>query len=148
MSLLRLLSFRGRSSRRTWWAVVISVAVAEASMSAWLTGEPFPLDPRLPADTKAIGGLLRLATIWPVVAVSVRRARDLNHSGWTVVWLWAVYVLGGLAFAFLSHWTGVAAAIAGVSAQVWIAFNLGLRKRRDDAAVGDSMSNQADASGL
>lgn len=146
VSVLTLLDFRGRSSRRAWWVVVLSVAVVEAGMSIWLTGEPFPLNPQLPTETRATGGLIHLAAMWPVVAVSVRRAHDLNSSGWPVIGLWTVSVLGGLAFAFLNDWTRVAASVAGVAAQFWIAFGLGLGTRTgEDGSVGGSAPSRAEA---
>lgn len=146
VSVVDLLSPRGRSSLQAWWAVVLSVAVIEAGLSAWLTGEPFPLNPQFPLATKTTGALVHLALVWPLVAVSLRRARDLGASGRAVLGLWALSELGRFAFTFFDGWVGVTGSIAGAAAHLWIAFGLGLAIRaRGDAADDSPPPSQAKA---
>ncbi|QII29074.1 MULTISPECIES: DUF805 domain-containing protein [Stenotrophomonas] len=104
LPLKRYAQFEGRANRREYWMFqlflllaatgvgVLSLTVAlvaglvlEAD-SSWMAG--------ITIGALALVGLLWLATIVPLIAVTVRRLHDCNQSGW--LYLLALVPMGGL----------------------------------------------------
>jgi len=104
LPLKRYAQFEGRANRREYWMfqlflllagtavglIALTVAlvaglVLEAD-SSWMAG--------ITIGALALVGLLWLATIVPLIAVTVRRLHDCNQSGW--LYLLALVPMGGL----------------------------------------------------
>jgi branched-chain amino acid transport system permease protein len=88
-----LFSFRGRVSLGQYWlflllpllAIGVALKVVEVILGRFY--------PQLPSGL--LVGLFGLATIWPMLAVTVKRAHDRNRSGWILLlWLVPLFVAG------------------------------------------------------
>ena len=95
----RLFSFKGRIRRRDWWAFSIglyaaelvvvkiielvidgpSIDLLEYNVFSWLFGEP--ANPRM----MAISAIIMIALMWPNLALTAKRAHDLNTKGYWLI---------------------------------------------------------------
>lgn len=77
-SIKRIFSVTGCASRTEFWVVVLGLAVVVLG-PAFVFFEPYSKDAKLYVDIAA------LVTLWPLIAVQVRRWHDRNKSGWWVL---------------------------------------------------------------
>jgi len=91
MSLTQLLfSFRGRISRQPYWLfTLVLVVVVVATL---VVADVYRID-RDSRDTYL--DALVLASLWPILAVQVKRWHDRNKSGWWVL-INLIPVIGGV----------------------------------------------------
>lgn len=85
--------FDGRASRSEYWwlhlfyallGIVLGTALATAiGLLPIMQGEALPS--LVPSAGLAVG-LYHLVFILPLLAVTVRRLHDLDHSGWNILW--------------------------------------------------------------
>jgi len=95
-----LFSFEGRVGRKTYWLYVVALLVlfgilfAIMGGSAMSSGDP---DAAAAAAGKfgSVVGIFGLLTIWPSLAVQVKRWHDVDKSGWWVL-ISFVPAVGGL----------------------------------------------------
>lgn len=79
-----LFSGQGRVSRKAIWLfflAIIGASIVAAILDVAILGVPLES-----ADSGPFGILLSVATIWPSIAVSVKRFHDRGMSGWWVLW--------------------------------------------------------------
>ena len=89
-------SFSGRIGRKTFWlsllalvvimTVIMVAGVSVLGMPAMAPGQP----PDLSHPIFAFYGVMSLLSLWPSLAIYVKRLHDRNMSGW---WLLLPYVL-------------------------------------------------------
>lgn len=89
--------FSGRARRAEyWWFFLCNLLVAPVALFSieaildQFAGRPMPTT----VNDSILVGLYRLATLIPVIAVSVRRMHDTDHSGW-----WALVPIANLVLA-------------------------------------------------
>ena len=92
-----ILSFSGRARRMDFWLVSIGLSFVQALISVMLVFSVLPLlaSATFPGQTlpvaAIVGLVMRLAFLWPITAIAVRRSHDRNLSGW---W-YGAYVIAG-----------------------------------------------------
>ena len=96
------LSFDGRTRRLDWWLIGIGLSLIQALLGAVLPRLIFGVWPSLQqTDIPTGAAVLRLAImllfLWPLMALSVRRAHDRNKSGWLVLLISALGVIDAVA---------------------------------------------------
>lgn len=113
MTLLeKLFGFQGRITRKDYWLYYLSLIGLTAVFSisvivtARLTGRA--VDPR--ADFKMLAVGLGVLTLWPSLAIGVKRCHDRDKSGW---WLLLWGLLGAIPF-------------VGILASLWSFVELGI----------------------
>jgi uncharacterized membrane protein YhaH (DUF805 family) len=89
--LARLLSFTGRSTRKPYWLTILPFTLL-AMTGGGLTMEG---EEREAWMLVAMGVLLLIAAVFPMIAVSVRRLHDRGRSGWWLVLYWVIPMLFG-----------------------------------------------------
>jgi len=104
LPLKRYAQFEGRANRREYWMFQLFLLLAATVVGALSMTVAFVAAVVLQADSSwmagitigalALVGLLWLATIVPLVAVTVRRLHDCGQSGW--LYLLALVPGGGL----------------------------------------------------
>jgi uncharacterized membrane protein YhaH (DUF805 family) len=104
LPLKRYAQFEGRANRREYWMFQLFLLLAATAVGAISMMVAFVAAVFLQADSSwmagitigalALVGLLWLATIVPLIAVTVRRLHDCNQSGW--LYLLALVPMGGL----------------------------------------------------
>lgn len=104
LPLKRYAQFEGRANRREYWMFQLFLLLAATVVGALSLTVALVAGLVLEADSSwmagitigalALVGLLWLATIVPLVAVTVRRLHDCNQSGW--LYLLALVPMGGL----------------------------------------------------
>ncbi len=104
LPLKRYAQFEGRANRREYWMFQLFLLLAATVVGALSMTVAFVAVVVLQADSSwmagitigalALVGLLWLATIVPLVAVTVRRLHDCGQSGW--LYLLALVPGGGL----------------------------------------------------
>jgi uncharacterized membrane protein YhaH (DUF805 family) len=104
LPLKRYAQFEGRANRREYWMFQLFLLLAATVIGALSLTVALVAGLVLEADSSwmagitigalALVGLLWLATIVPLVAVTVRRLHDCNQSGW--LYLLALVPMGGL----------------------------------------------------
>lgn len=104
LPLKRYAQFEGRANRREYWMFQLFLLLAATAVGAISMMVAFVAAVFLEADSSwmagitigalALVGLLWLATIVPLIAVTVRRLHDCNQSGW--LYLLALVPMGGL----------------------------------------------------
>lgn len=104
LPLKRYAQFEGRANRREYWMFQLFLLLAVTAVGALSLAVALVAGVVLEADSSwmagiAIGalalvGLLWLATIVPLIAVTVRRLHDCNQSGW--LYLLALVPGGGI----------------------------------------------------
>ena len=92
------LSFDGRTRRLDWWLIGIGLGLIQMLLGVTLPGMIFGVWPSLQQTGIPTGAaVLRLAImllfLWPLMALSVRRAHDRNKSGWLVLLISALGVI-------------------------------------------------------
>lgn len=85
----RLFSLNGRAPRRTYWLVTLPCVLV------MLVGVGLTIEEGLSAWLMAIGGLITLAALAPVLTVSVRRLHDRNKAWWWMLIYWLIPTLFG-----------------------------------------------------
>ncbi|MDH0170068.1 DUF805 domain-containing protein [Stenotrophomonas sp. GD04145] len=100
LALKRYAQFEGRANRREYWMfqlflflVATAVSLLAGVLAIILRSSPDALSAIL-IGMMALLGLMWLATIVPLIAVTVRRLHDCNQSGW--LYLLALVPMGGL----------------------------------------------------
>ncbi|WP_339930287.1 DUF805 domain-containing protein [uncultured Brevundimonas sp.] len=92
-----ILSFSGRARRMDFWLVSIGLWFVQSLISVMLVFSVLPLlvSATVPGQTvpvaAIVGLVMRLAFLWPITAVAVRRSHDRNLSGW---W-YGAYIIAG-----------------------------------------------------
>jgi len=76
--LKRVFSFEGRANRTEFWLVVVTV-MAIVLVPAFLFFQPYS------NGAKQYVNIAGLITLWPFIAVQVRRWHGRNKSGWWVL---------------------------------------------------------------
>lgn len=71
----RYFSFLGRASRSEFWTIMLIVAFI-VLFPAYMFFEPYS------EQANQYVNIMALVTLWPYVAVQVRRWHDRNKSGW------------------------------------------------------------------
>lgn len=104
LPLKRYAQFEGRANRREYWMFQLFLLLAATVVGALSLTVALVAGLVLEADSSwmagitigalALVGLLWLATIVPLIAVTVRRLHDCNQSGW--LYLLALVPMGGL----------------------------------------------------
>ncbi|MBV9859476.1 MAG: DUF805 domain-containing protein [Alphaproteobacteria bacterium] len=87
-----LFSFRGRISRRQYWLhyvlpylVVMSICAGFDGVLGWQNAN----------GVGVLTSLLSLASIWPGLAVAVKRCHDRDRSGWFIL-VGLIPIVGGI----------------------------------------------------
>ncbi|HDS1219812.1 DUF805 domain-containing protein [Stenotrophomonas maltophilia] len=100
LALKRYAQFEGRANRREYWMfqlflflVATAVSLLAGVLAILMRSSPDALSAIL-IGTMVLLGLMWLATIVPLIAVTVRRLHDCNQSGW--LYLLALVPMGGL----------------------------------------------------
>lgn len=100
LALKRYAQFEGRANRREYWMfqlflflVATAVSLLAGVLAIIMRSSPDALSAIL-IGTMVLLGLMWLATIVPLIAVTVRRLHDCNQSGW--LYLLALVPMGGL----------------------------------------------------
>ncbi|HEL3749630.1 TPA: DUF805 domain-containing protein [Stenotrophomonas maltophilia] len=100
LALKRYAQFEGRANRREYWMfqlflflVATAVSLLAGVLAIIMRSSPDALSAIL-IGMMALLGLMWLATIVPLIAVTVRRLHDCNQSGW--LYLLALVPMGGL----------------------------------------------------
>ncbi|MCU1091369.1 DUF805 domain-containing protein [Stenotrophomonas maltophilia] len=100
LALKRYAQFEGRANRREYWMfqlflflVASAVSLLAGVLAILMRSSPDALSAIL-IGTMVLLGLMWLATIVPLIAVTVRRLHDCNQSGW--LYLLALVPMGGL----------------------------------------------------
>ncbi|KOQ69574.1 DUF805 domain-containing protein [Stenotrophomonas maltophilia] len=100
LALKRYAQFEGRANRREYWMfqlflflVATAVSLLAGVLAILMRSSPDALSAIL-IGMMALLGLMWLATILPLIAVTVRRLHDCNQSGW--LYLLALVPMGGL----------------------------------------------------
>ncbi|HEL5052351.1 TPA: DUF805 domain-containing protein [Stenotrophomonas maltophilia] len=100
LALKRYAQFEGRANRREYWMfqlflflVAAAVSLLAGVLAILMRSSPDALSAIL-IGTMVLLGLMWLATIVPLIAVTVRRLHDCNQSGW--LYLLALVPMGGL----------------------------------------------------
>ncbi|OBU48894.1 DUF805 domain-containing protein [Stenotrophomonas maltophilia] len=100
LALKRYAQFEGRANRREYWMfqlflflVATAVSLLAGVLAILMRSSPDALSAIL-IGMMALLGLMWLATIVPLIAVTVRRLHDCNQSGW--LYLLALVPMGGL----------------------------------------------------
>src|SRR5436190_10435496 len=83
MAAALFLSFDGRIGRRQWWIGTIIVE-GSAAVLAWLAGVPLLTYPES-FDVRLSEFVIQLFTIYPNLAISVKRLHDRDRSAITVL---------------------------------------------------------------
>ena len=96
-----LFSFEGRTRRLDWWLLGIGLVFLQAVLVLSLPRLIFGTSPSLhPTDLSLGQAALRFAImllfLWPLTALSVRRAHDRDKSGWLVLVSTALAVTDGV----------------------------------------------------
>lgn len=76
--LKKYLSFNGRAGRAEFWLITLVIS-AIVLVPAYVIFRPYSDDARYYVEISA------LITLWPLLAVQVRRWHDRNKSGWWVL---------------------------------------------------------------
>lgn len=109
-------TFRGRSTRAEYWWAVLFIFLVSLALS--LTG------------SDSLQGLFNLAVLVPSLAILTRRFHDTGRSGWWVVALYAVELIGLFIFigVIVSSIIGLATvdSSATVLAEKAVSENIGL----------------------
>jgi uncharacterized membrane protein YhaH (DUF805 family) len=82
-------NFRGRSSRGAFWWIFLASILAFV-VSVYVDIELFRAQS---TDLLTPGSVFALATLLPMIAVSVRRMHDVDRSGWRLLF-WIVPLMG------------------------------------------------------
>ncbi len=91
-----LFSFSGRIPRKTFWLAMLALLVIILAIyAAAISVLGFPaMNPNQPPDFShpifKVYGVVTLLSIWPALAIYVKRLHDRNMSGW---WIVAGYLL-------------------------------------------------------
>jgi len=100
LALKRYAQFEGRANRREYWMfqlflflVATAVSLLAGVLAILMRSSPDALSAIL-IGMMVLLGLMWLATIVPLIAVTVRRLHDCNQSGW--LYLLALVPMGGL----------------------------------------------------
>lgn len=103
----RYAEFAGRSRRREYWMFALFYVLVLIALNAVFGTNDvergngaFVYGSRLVGAGGWIGGLFRLGSIVPGLAVSVRRLHDQDRSGWLLL-LWLIPFLGWFALLVL-----------------------------------------------
>lgn len=86
----KLFSFRGRVTRLDYWLFHLAWFGAMAVLGVFLIVSGVFVregNALLPWVVVTIAGLAYLASIWPYLAISIKRCHDRNKSGWWML-LW------------------------------------------------------------
>jgi len=85
----RLFSFNGRLRRQDWWVFGIAFEVlyglaSYSSAKLLFPHDPFAREPLWgdPAAPLAVNAALTALFVWPQLALTVKRAHDINLPGW------------------------------------------------------------------
>lgn len=90
----KYVTFQGRAQRSEFWWFVLFVFVGQlvlGMIDSALFGTVTTMEGGFEAqtDTPILSGLFGLATLLPVISVSVRRLHDTDRSGW---WYWLALI--------------------------------------------------------
>lgn len=124
-----LISFKGRSSRLTYWRVGLASTLALAVI--WVTTIFVAMGA---GGIAVIPLLLTLPVLTVNLAVCVRRLHDRNRSGWWLMVFWAAPLLFVGVARELSDQSGegsfaaLLAAIAALGLQLWAFIEIGFRR--------------------
>lgn len=89
-----LFSFQGRLNRKPYWLASIGLSVVSLLISAVVIGVKLPEE----------SSLVSLITLWPSLAIAVKRCHDRDRTGWFLLVvlipfvgaIWALIELGFL----------------------------------------------------
>lgn len=125
----RFFDFRGRSRRKEFWmytlfvvivSIVLSILDSVLGLGGDMTGTSDITDSSAAVGGTMSGGLLAnifsLVTLFPSLAVSVRRLHDIDRTGWWVLLPIVPMLAGGVALAVsaAAMMTGDGTAMGGV----------------------------------
>ncbi|HRD27335.1 MAG TPA: DUF805 domain-containing protein [Caulobacter sp.] len=122
-----LFSFRGRTSRLTWWRVQLATSALIAAL--WVLTIFVAMGA---GDIAAIPLLLILPVLAVTLATSVRRLHDRDRSAWWLLVFWAAPAACFAAASWLTEQAGdagppaLAALIAGLAFELWSLVEIGL----------------------
>ncbi|WP_395651809.1 DUF805 domain-containing protein [Brevundimonas sp.] len=104
-----LFSAQGRIRRSEWWLFTIGLGILSVVLTFGITGLVIGWDdlassvePGADWRALAIRYGIALLFLWPLMAVSLRRAHDRNGSGWVVVLAWVLNLGGEIAAFFVT----------------------------------------------
>lgn len=103
MNLNTLTSFEGRIGRQTWWIGYIGIAIYNAILAGiasyfgvYGVSDSNPATMEHPATPMTlVFVILALVSLWPSLALAIKRWHDRNKSGWWVL-IGLVPVIGNL----------------------------------------------------